>query len=294
MGEKMALHGLDTSGAPDPDVAKKMLGDIGGTWWNVYIGGPESGGSGWTPDLIRLYEDRGISHFLLSYVGRQSGHVSRLTVSQGEQDGAEACQLAEGFGFAAAGTPVCLALEGRTYDAAPAASLDYAGGWCQAVRSHGFRAGVYSNPRALIPLHQRASRPAWGWVASWVKHTSDSSADPHKASGLTDDLWPEAGQRAWQYAGTFGDGTCSIRGLPVDIDVADSGVLATSVAGPGPGPHEGPGDQQTYTVQPGDTLSGIAAKLHTPGGWGAIFALNQDVIGPNPDLISPGEVLKLP
>ena len=55
-----------------------------------------------------------------------------------------------------------------------------------------------------------------------------------------------------------------------------------------------PGDQQTYTVQPGDTLSGIAAKLHTPGGWQAIFALNQHVIGPNPDLISPGEVLKLP
>jgi Domain of unknown function (DUF1906)/LysM domain len=290
----MALHGLDASGAPDPDVAEKTLNEIGGTWWNVYIGGPESGGSGWSPSLLRQYEDRGIRRFLLTYVGRQSGHVSRLTVSQGEQDGAEACQLAERFGFAAAGTPVCLDLEGRTYDAAPDASLDYAGGWCQAVRSRGFRAGVYSNPRALIPLHNRASRPDWVWVASWVRHTADSSADPHQASGLADDLWPAAGQRAWQYAGTFGDGTCSIRGLSVDIDVADSGVLATSGSiepGPGPGPHP---DQQTYTVQPGDTLSGIAAKLHTPGGWQAIYALNQGVIGPNPDLISPGEVLKLP
>jgi hypothetical protein len=213
----MALHGLDRDGAPDPDVAKKMLDEIGGTWWNVYIGGPESGGSGWTPSLLRQYEDRGINHFLLSYVGRQSGHVSQLTVSQGEQDGAEACQLAERFGFAAAGTPVCLDLEGRTYDAAPDASLDYAGGWCQAVRSRGFRAGVYSNPRALIPLHGRASRPDWVWIASWVRHTADSGADPHQATGVADDLWPGAGQRAWQYAGTFGDGTCSILGLSVDI-----------------------------------------------------------------------------
>jgi LysM domain len=132
---------------------------------------------------------------------------------------------------------------------------------------------------ALIPLHDRASRPDWVWIASWVKHTADSSADPHQASGVADDLWPQAGQRAWQYAGTFGNGTCSIRGLSVDIDVADSGVLATSGV-TGTGPTEDPGghpDQQTYTVQPGDTLSGIAAKLHTPGGWQAIFRLSPNI-----------------
>lgn len=295
-GATVSLHGLDRDGAPDPGVAKKMLEDVGGTWWNIYMGGPESGGSGWTPGLLRQYKDHGITHFLLSYVGRQSGHVSQLTVSQGAQDGAEACQLAAQFGFAAAGTPVCLDLEGRTFDAAPGASLDYAGGWCHAVRSHGFRPGVYSNPRALIPLHERANRPDWVWVASWIKHTADSGADPHNAYGMPDDLWPKTGQRAWQYAGTFGDGTCSIRGLSVDIDVADSSVLVssgTTVTGPtdDPGHHPAP---HTYTVQPGDTLSGIAAKFHTPGGSGAIFRLNRDVIGPNPDLISPGQVLKLP
>jgi nucleoid-associated protein YgaU len=102
-----------------------------------------------------------------------------------------------------------------------------------------------------------------------------------------------AGQRAWQYAGTFGDGTCSVRGLPVDIDVADSAVLATTGTGPNTDPGGHP-DQQTYIVQPGDTLSGIAAKLHVPGGWQALYKLNRDVIGPNPDVITPGEKLKLP
>jgi hypothetical protein len=87
---------------------------------------------------------------------------------------------------------------------------------------------VYSNPRALIPLHGRANRPDWVWVASWITHTADSGVDPHNVTGLHDDLWPKAGQRAWQYAGTFGDGTCRIRGLLVDIDVADSAVLASS------------------------------------------------------------------
>ncbi len=163
-----------------------------------------------------------------------------------------------------------------------------------AVRSHRFRPGVYSNPRALIPLHKRTNRPDWIWVASWTRHTADSGANPHHASGVPDNLWPDTGQRAWQYAGTFGDGTCSIRNLTVDVDVADSGVLASSGATvPGP-----PGDlghpPHTYTVQPGDTLSEIAAKFHTPGGWEAIFSLNRDVIGPNPNLIIPGQVLKLP
>jgi hypothetical protein len=295
-GARVALHGLDRDGAPDPGVAKKMLEDVGGTWWNVYMGGPESGGSGWTPELLRQYKDHGISHFLLSYVGRQLGQVAQLTASQGERDGAEACQLAVRFGFAAAGTPVCLDLEGRTFDAAPVASLDYAGGWCHAVRTHGFRAGVYSNPRALIPLHERANRPDWVWVASWIKHTADSSADPHRATGLTADLWSAAGQRAWQYAGTFGDGACSIRGLSVDINVADSGILA-SYGAAATGSAQGPGRDpvpQTYIVQPGDTLSGIAAKFQIPGGWEAIFRLNRDVIGPNPDVLSPGQTLKLP
>ena len=68
----MSLQGLDRAAAPPPATAKRMLAEIGGRWWNVYIGGPESGGSGWTPALVREYVRHGIDRFMLTYVGRQS------------------------------------------------------------------------------------------------------------------------------------------------------------------------------------------------------------------------------
>lgn len=46
--------------------------------------------------------------------------------------------------------------------------------------------------------------------------------------------------------------------------------------------------QESYTVKPGDTLSGIFGNA-----WRHIAALNHDVIGGNPDLIYPGDVLRL-
>ncbi|HEY7146476.1 MAG TPA: glycoside hydrolase domain-containing protein [Streptosporangiaceae bacterium] len=219
------LHGLDRADAPGAGKAKSMLEEIGGSWWNVYMGGPESGGSGWTPERVRKFAGQGISHFLLLYVGRQWGQVPLLTEDQGEIDGNEACRLAGRFGYSAVGTPVCLDLEARTFDAAPHASLDYACGWCHAVRAHGFRPGVYSTPRALIPLHARGDRPDWVWAASWTRHHADHGADPHQAPGLPDGLWPHQGQRVWQYAGAFSGRPCSVGGVDVDINVADAGCL---------------------------------------------------------------------
>ena len=49
-----------------------------------------------------------------------------------------------------------------------------------------------------------------------------------------------------------------------------------------------------YVVQPGDTLSGIAAALGVRGGWPALYAANRRVIGPDPGLIRPGTTLALP
>ena len=49
-----------------------------------------------------------------------------------------------------------------------------------------------------------------------------------------------------------------------------------------------------YVVQPGDTLSGIAAALDVRGGWQALYETNRPVIGADPDVIHPGTVLVLP
>ncbi len=46
-----------------------------------------------------------------------------------------------------------------------------------------------------------------------------------------------------------------------------------------------------YVVQPGDTLSGIAARFAVRGGWPALYTLNLRVLGRDPNAIRPGTVL---
>jgi LysM repeat protein len=50
----------------------------------------------------------------------------------------------------------------------------------------------------------------------------------------------------------------------------------------------------SYVVQPGDTLSRIAAALSVRGGWPALYAANQSTVGADPDLLRPGTHLTLP
>lgn len=51
---------------------------------------------------------------------------------------------------------------------------------------------------------------------------------------------------------------------------------------------------ETYTVKSGDSLSKIAQQLYGDGKqWRRIFEANRDLIT-NPDLIHPGQVLKIP
>jgi nucleoid-associated protein YgaU len=67
---------------------------------------------------------------------------------------------------------------------------------------------------------------------------------------------------------------------------ADFGNVQSGVASTAPA--------QTYTVVKGDTLSKIAKDfLGNANRWREIFDANRDQIS-NPDLIRPGQVLKLP
>jgi LysM repeat protein len=77
--------------------------------------------------------------------------------------------------------------------------------------------------------------------------------------------------------------------------VADIKVKAAAPAAAAP-PSAQPSAPQTttYTVQPGDTLSGIAKKfLGNANDYMQIFNANKDQLT-DPDMIKPGQVLKIP
>ncbi|WP_377270392.1 transglycosylase family protein [Peterkaempfera sp. SMS 1(5)a] len=48
-----------------------------------------------------------------------------------------------------------------------------------------------------------------------------------------------------------------------------------------------------WTVHHGDTLTSIAHQSHLHGGWHALYDLNRDILGGNPDMIQPGQHLRL-
>lgn len=56
-----------------------------------------------------------------------------------------------------------------------------------------------------------------------------------------------------------------------------------------------PPPPRTYTVQPGDTLWAIAKRTLGDGSrWRELYQANQDVIGADPNKISPGQTLRVP
>jgi len=72
-----------------------------------------------------------------------------------------------------------------------------------------------------------------------------------------------------------------------DFSNVQSGVESTAPDAPPPA-------EQTYTVQSGDTLSKIAKQFYgNANAWKQIFDANTDQLS-NPDLIKPGQVLKIP
>ena len=85
--------------------------------------------------------------------------------------------------------------------------------------------------------------------------------------------------------------TSDVTGAPAAR--SDTAKAAATMAAPA-APSTVRTDAGTYVVQPGDTLSGIAAALGVRGGWPALFAANRPAVGPDPGLIIPGTVLTLP
>ncbi|MFF7189745.1 transglycosylase family protein [Streptomyces sp. NPDC008222] len=58
-------------------------------------------------------------------------------------------------------------------------------------------------------------------------------------------------------------------------------------------PQSQAGTTEMYTVVHGDTLSGIADSRRVQGGWQSLYQANRTTVGPDPDLILPGQRLDL-
>jgi nucleoid-associated protein YgaU len=74
-----------------------------------------------------------------------------------------------------------------------------------------------------------------------------------------------------------------------DFSGVQSGGSSTAPSAP-----DRAGAERTYTVKKGDSLSKIAKRVYGDAQqWRKIHEANRDIID-NPDLIHPGQVLKLP
>jgi len=77
------------------------------------------------------------------------------------------------------------------------------------------------------------------------------------------------------------------------IVTTDAPVPVATTSAPQPRP--APPPPKTYTVKSGDTLWGIAKQTLGDGSrWQEIYNANVSVIGKNPNLIYPGQVLRIP
>lgn len=152
---------------------------------------------------------------------------------------------------------------------------------------------LYSNQARfkgnLVPIKDRN---IGAWVAKYGANTGTLAG-----AGSTPSI-PTLSMIMWQY--TSRAVVPGVSANTVDMNVFYGDVAAFRAYGvkgnvpaptlPKPTPSPQPVGNGTYTVQSGDTLSGIASRLNTPGGWQALAAANGIV---NPNLIYPGQVLKV-
>lgn len=79
------------------------------------------------------------------------------------------------------------------------------------------------------------------------------------------------------------------RRLELPLKPEDPAILEASRRAGAPEP------PKTYTVVKGDSLWAVARRSYGSGdGWTKIYAANRAAIGPNPNLIYPGQVLTIP
>jgi nucleoid-associated protein YgaU len=183
------------------------------------------------------------------------------------------------------------------------------GAW-QAVADRTGRPGVEVDLLVAVCATGLAVSLAWLWAlttatVAGVLVGSDRPAAPRSATRrlvlLACGVAVVAGTGAPALAAD-GDGTTLLAGLPLpERAVAPAAEAARQPEGrPAARPALAVAEQ-TYVVRPGDSLWSIADSHPEPGTsgsvderWHAIWQANRDVVGDDPDLILPGQALRLP
>lgn len=158
------------------------------------------------------------------------------------------------------------------------------------------------------------------YMSGSVANSYDWSSVVKGDYGLWEAYWPDKYQYSWDWPTSPNEMTYPIGKWPfwaiwqfssrngqLDCDIAQmdregwmkyaakNGQPAPApTPTPAPAPAPAPAPQPsyvTYTVQPGDSLSSIAAKYGTT--WQKIYADNKAVIGGDPNRIYAGQVLKI-
>jgi len=140
------------------------------------------------------------------------------------------------------------------------------------------------------------SRVVNGDFGLWLANYGPNNGQPN---GAGPDPAPWKFLAIWQFTSRG-----NVAGIsPVDVNIFSGDINAFlkygkqggSAPAPTPQPPKpAPAPQpsgKTYTVQKGDNLSAIAAKFSTT--WQALYNANKAVIGPDPNVIKPGQVLRV-
>lgn len=114
---------------------------------------------------------------------------------------------------------------------------------------------------------------------------------------LNMDVFIESFDHDW--GGGHGDCTYSIRLVQardlIVYTVAEAQAAARVSAGGQGTARPAPPPPKTYTVKPGDSLIKIARFVYGDSSrWRSIYEANKSIIGPDPNLIRPGQVLRIP
>ncbi|MFF0364834.1 transglycosylase family protein [Streptomyces fungicidicus] len=123
-----------------------------------------------------------------------------------------------------------------------------------------------------------------------------SGASPSASNAPKSDESDKSGQSTGSSRAVDGEDTGNGRHRGVSAEEGDGGDRAPGSSGR----HASRGADASrdaadgsYTVRTGDSLSSIADSLELKGGWRSLYAVNEQVVGVDPDLILPGQELEV-